>query len=645
MPNLFKLQRNARRSFYVFRCQTTALLAFALMALPLTTQVKAASFTIVNGQTVTGPLSLLPGETGLVEGGGLLTSSVNTLVLAGGGASTIINNGTINSTINRAIDAASGSGSTIINNGTITSGGSTQTVLLDSLQSNFYFENNGSVSSIGANSEALYLRADSSIVINTGLISNTGIGSNGSAFEVEGDNNVVTNSGTITATTSVGFKFHPTLASGNVFNNSGIISAPRAILGGTGLSTINLMAGSRITGTMDLGGGTDIVNLYHGGNDIAWRWTFENFKDTTPDVLSVIGAPYVVEDPGLSGGTGITVTVADLSREANAGAVLADLTGAVRGAITGRISEAWALSDAGLSSGGDMTDEDGNSLGWNAWTKAFEGRSADAHHIYGGVVVGADTAPTDNTLFGAFGGFALSKLTFADASLNNSGIADVYTNSGFGGIYSRIQNTHGLFVDGTVTLGYAEGDVAARWQANNLVAGGLEQITGGESAGAYVATSVTFGAHMPVGDSSVVITPSATFGYAAQFRKGYSENASVEGAMSVKSYIASVLTTRLQLAAQKSGSNTNGMGWTAVLRGGIDVEKDVSQDVKLTMVGTTLSADVAPDAAELAGFLGTNLALALSQTIAFNLDGEMTFASNNADGIGGILSTGIRVQF
>ncbi|MFK8035361.1 MAG: autotransporter domain-containing protein [Hyphomicrobiales bacterium] len=550
--------------------------------------------------------------------------------------SMISNSGSISTTNGRAagIFNLSSAGSTISNSGAISTEHFDAFGILNQSSANTTISNSGSISTMGNSAHGIYNEASTGNTIR-----------NSGSIRVDHSNSIGIRSDTAINLINSGLVFAASTASSAIELNSGN-------------DILTLSAGSRIKGLIGMNNGDDTITLDHGGNDISWRWTFEHFKDASSDVLSVIGAPYVVEDAGLSnGGNGITVTVADQSREANAGAVLADLIGAVTGAVTSRIAEAWALSDTGLSTGAEMTDEDGSSLGWNAWAKAFGGfqdrgsqsgaggLSPDTRHAFGGVVVGADTAPTNGALFGAFGGFAVSKLSFADASLNDTSATDIDTNTLFGGIYGRIASAHGLFADGTLSVGYADGDADKRLQANNLATGGIEEITGGDASGFYAASSVTFGAHVPVGTSSAVFIPSATFGYATQWRKGYTEDASVDGAMSVEDYMASILTARLQLATQMSRSTASGMGWTAAFRGGVDLQKDISQDVEFTMLSTALSADAGPDDTQLGGFLGLNLAIAQSDTIAFTLDGEMTFAGHNADEVGGSLNAGIRARF
>lgn len=555
--------------------------------------------------------------------------------------SMISNSGSISTTNGRAagIFNLSSVGSTISNSGSISTEHFDAFGILNQNSANTTISNIGSIRTIGAASHGIYNEASTGSTIR-----------NSGSIRVDDSNAIGIRSDRAVTLINSGLVFAASTASSAIELN-------------TGNDILTLSAGSRIQGLIGMNNGDDTITLDHGGNDIAWRWTFENFKDASPDVLSVIGAPYVVEDAGLSGGgSGITVTVADVSRETNAGAVLADLTGAVTGAVTGRIAEAWALADAGLSTGADMTDENGNALGWNAWAKAFGGLqdrgslaefgglSTDTRHSFGGMIVGTDTAPSDDVLFGAFGGFALSRLSFADASLNDTGASDIDTNTLFGGIYGRIASAHSqnggsLFADGTLTIGYADGDADTRLQANNLVTGGIEEITGGDASGAYIATSATFGAHVPVGTTSAVLIPSATLGYAAQWRKGYSEDMSVDGAMSVEDYVAAVLTARLQLATQISRSTNSDMAWTAAFRGGIDLQKDVSQDVELTMLDTALSADAGPDELQLGGFLGANLAMMLSDTFALTIDGELTFSGHNADALGGTLNAGIRARF
>ncbi len=144
---------------------------------------------------------------------------------------------------------------------------------------------------------------------------------------------------------------------------------------------------------------------------------------------------------------------------------------------------------------------------------------------------------------------------------------------------------------------------------------------------------------------TTMLIPSLTLGQATQWRKGYSEDSSVDGAQSVEDYLATVLTTRLQLATQLHRTTEAGKVRTATFRGGMDAQKDVSQDVELSMEGQSFSVAAADNTTQVSGFVGTSFTFAHSDTLALTLDGELTFTGHQADDLGGTVNAGIRARF
>lgn len=489
------------------------------------------------------------------------------------------------------------------------------------------------------------------VIVNTGLVETFGSNAHGIANETS-DNVTITNAGSIRVdgVNSVGVKSD--LAA--IISNSGLIFAATAgesaIEMSSGDDTVTLAAGARLQGLIDVNGGTDSVTLDHNGQDIGWRFTIDTF-DTASDDLLVNGIPFVEENPGSNGAGSTTVTVADMSREANAGAALADITGAVRGVTSSRITQAWAMAESGVDSHASMAGNDHAKYGWSVWAKALGAQRDRAsaeftvatRHNIGGVVVGADILPTQRSLLGVFGGFAQSRLEFDDKSQNNSGARPIDTNTAFGGLYGRIESVYGLFADGTATVGYADGDAGERLRANNLVTGGIETITGGDASGFFAASSLTLGAHIPAGDSTAKLIPSIMLGQATQWREGYSESGT--GAQSIEDYLVTVLSARLQLAGQIQRVTSSGIVVMTTVRAGLDAEQDISENVDLRLLGSSFSVESASEALQFGGFLGANLTLAQNDTLAFSLEGELNFAGHNADEFGGQLTAGVRAQF
>lgn len=498
----------------------------------------------------------------------------------------------------------------------------------------------------------------SAVIVNTGSIETYGASAHGIdnysliTDTYPSDNVEISNAGSIRVDGVGSIGVRTDLAA--TLTNSGLIFAANpgetAIEMSSGDDEVTLAAGTRLQGFIHMNGGTDSVTLDHNGQDIGWRFTIDDF-DTASDDLLINGIPFVVENPGSNGVGSTTVTLADMSREANAGAALADFTGAVRGATSSRITQAWAMAETGADSHAGMTDADDTEFGWSIWAKAFgtqhDRAAADfsvaTRHNIGGVVMGADILPTERSLLGVFGGFAQSRLEFDDKSQNNSGARPIDTNTAFGGLYGRIESVYGLFADGTVTVGYADGDAGERLRANNLVTGGIETITGGDASGFFAASSLTLGAHIPAGDGTAKLIPSLMLGHATQWREGYSESGT--GAQSIEDYLVTVLNARLQLAGQIQHITQSGSVVMTTVRAGLDAEQDLSEDVDLSLLNNSFSVEAANDAIQLGGFLGANLTLAQNDTLAFTLEGELNFASHNADEFGGLITAGVRAQF
>lgn len=572
------------------------------------------------------------------------------LVILNSANSVLLNNGTATTqgTNAHGMVFANSQGAKLSNAGTIRTFGDTAYGMINYSSANATFENTGLIETDNETSFGMFNDTSNDVLIrNSGVVNTNGEGAYG-IYNRDSTGVTIANTGSIRVSGNRSTGIRTELAA--TLTNSGLIFAAMpsetAIEMSGGDDVVTLKAGTRFQGLVNLNGGTDNLTLDHRGSDIGWRFTFDDF-DAVSDALIVNGAPFVVENPGTTGAGSTTVTIADLSREANAGAVLNDINAVVRGAATARISQAWAMTESGEVKLDDLNAPSA----WNFWAKAIgsdqrrgaTGLSAATRHSIGGVLVGADLAQTHSTLFGAFGGFAKSRLQFEDQSQNASGAPDINSNSLFGGAYGRIEAAHGLFADGIVTLGYVDGDADERLRANNLVTGGVETISGGDASGFFAASSLTLGANIPAGEAAAMLIPSLMLSQATQWRKGYSE--SETGAQSIQDYLATVLSARLQLAAQIHRITPSGISLAATVRGGVEAEKDVSQDVELTMLGESFSVEAASDAAQIGGFLGADITIAKSNRLSLTLEGEFTFAGYNADELGGKLNAGIQAKF
>ncbi len=203
----------------------------------------------------------MKGENDIITNNGTITTEREDSdgISSSGAGSTITNNGTITTEREDSYGIfLTGTGSTVTNTGTI-------------------ITTNPDDSSYSI-SRGIFSIASGSTVTNTGTITSTGLNSRGITSNGSGSSSgydsTVINTGSIRVigNGSLGIK-SSTFSFGSFFttqtiNNYGFISATGedsyAILGESGNETLNLFCGSQVTGTIDLGGGTDTVNIYSG---------------------------------------------------------------------------------------------------------------------------------------------------------------------------------------------------------------------------------------------------------------------------------------------------------------------------------------------------------------------------------------------
>lgn len=548
-------------------------------------------------------------------------------------------------------------GTTISNGGNITTlGNSARGIFVDdnNAQNTATITNTGRISTLGTNSDGIQADNDA-IILNTGSIRTTAANSDG----IDADERAqITNTGSIIAG-GIGINLTGGGGSKSIVN-SGRIETTTAISGSaatTGYAirfrnnnaddTLTLQAGSRIVGRMDMGntGGNDTVILDRTGGDIAWRWTFEDYNPNGNDTLSVIGGPFVVDVTGDSLGNGATITTGDTSLQTSAGAFLADISASQHKLALDRISEAWALGD-GPAKTGETTEQ---RPVWNAWARGYFalknrdgasnpiGDSSQSQHILSGIAAGVDRSFGEHAFFGAYASTTHSSYTF-------EGRGQVVTADTIsGGAYGRIQAMNGIFADLAFAAGYVEGDAGARLRANNLVAGGIEEINGGETDGGYLTPSMRVGTEISMGTFKLV--PTATIAYAAQWREGYAETG--DTVQSVGSYLVETTSAKLELAAVLEHN-----GVMARLHGGVSVQKDISGSTDFTLGTEAFDIEIAEGDAEFGSFAGFAFNWAMGNRWALNLDAEASLAdipsdlnADTLDLVGINASAGLRLNF
>lgn len=327
-------------------------------------------------------------------------------------------------------------------------------------------------------------------------------------------------------------------------------------------STLNILPGSRIIGTIELAGDTfypgsgTAVNILS-GHDISSVLTFGGpgcgcgifggLTDTGSTVNVTGGAPYVIN--------GNTVAVLDPTSFANSERNVVDVTRTITSLVTSRLTNpapiggngssamgfapsgnvardmandafsgipalAYAGNDRVLLSNPNFTATDGTSI----WAQGFGGQriqQADAptlrsvSNFYGGVL-GIDKTVQPGLRLGGFIGGGAVKSTI---DLNSG---DTSSDMVFGGLYGRYAMGR-AFLDFSLLGGYSNNDVK-RTIANNLVPGGYEYAAGNYS-GWFISPEVAYGLKQSLGNN-LTLTPSARVRYLAAGFGGYQESGS-----------------------------------------------------------------------------------------------------------------------
>jgi len=385
------LQRHSKylfcdRSNFLQRL-TVILLTIILFA--IAPNARSTSFTITGDSTTRQILST--GETGTINSGASLTISGGVSAIRASSASniTVLNNGTITTSSNgsRGISSISNSGtSTFTNSGTINTNTGAFGYGIFSLTNSGTqtITNSGTITTGGEYSYGIHSINNSGTanITNSGTITTSGPTAHGIyVYDSEGTR-TVTNSGTInvTGTSSVGVL----IKGPGTFNNSGTISATgdatKAIEFDPGDydNTLNLLSGSNITGTIDLGGGTDTVNI--SGTQVINGCE----KSACMSASLFTNAEIINIDPSVDAvvSSGVVATV-DPTGSSVLGVSLSTMTSAVHDVVSQRMARTrtsrMPVSGRGLSSWGQTIGAyrsrgtEGSAMGHNHSYVGFTG--------------------------------------------------------------------------------------------------------------------------------------------------------------------------------------------------------------------------------------------------------------------------------
>ncbi len=549
-------------------------------------------------------------------------------IYAEGSNNTVDNSGSISTEGEEAHGIyAEGSNNTVNNSGSInTEGDDAFGIYLESNSNKA--TNTGIITTSGDRSDGIYSDSDNAVITNSGTIStsgdradgifsegaNTTITNSGLIYSAQddgvqidngADNVVIINSGTIISLQETAIQISD--APNTVINNSGVISGNSAILGGADM-TLNLSAGSRVLGTIDLDDdGSDVsgdtVNIY-GGSPSAQTTFTSVFAGPGAGAINLYGA-------GIINGT--TVTTVDATIPTAQGLASAGLSNSVHGTINQRMAYKPSLqpvqvASLGLSSG-DLFQQNEPT----AWAQAFGGkRERDAEgdvmaydHSHYGVNFGYEWDVQDRRV-GLMAGFARSDVESDITSF------DTETDSFYVGGYGHF-DLGSINLTASLIGGYSDYD-HKRYVFDNE--NGLETANS-DFDGTFLSPSVTVSAAYPLKDG-FELRPSLNLAYNIAWIDDYSESGTTSSNLNIDDTTARTLSTRLQLAIANQPSRNS----EVEMRIGLTSRHSDNDKTHAVLSGSSFSFDSAGDDNELGGYVGFNYRVATKDNLHLVADLE-----------------------
>jgi len=466
--------------------------------------------------------------------------------------------------------------------------------------------NSGTIATSGDSAKGIFLFSGANTSItNSGTITTSGVFADGIASG--GANTSITNSGRIqvTGTGSIGVNM---LGADATLNNGGLISAignaTQAIVSGTGNDILNLLSGSQIIGTIDLGGGTDVVNISGA---------------STSSTLSILNAEVINFQNGVAGlQVGNVVAVVDPTGQSINSAVLSSLTTGIHGVINQRMAHTKPLKPVQLASleltPGMLFQERAPQV-WGKLFGAHHSRDAEGqvlaydHNYYG--FTGGYERDYNKFRVGIMGGIALARIETDITSI------DTDTDSFFAGGYGHF-NFGSVNLTTTLIGGYEDHD------NDRLV---LDNITGFETAKAdfdsfFLSPSVTLSAAYDMGNQ-FEIRPSAMVAYTVAWYDDYSETGTTRSNLSIDDRTVQAFTGRMQLAAAYSLDESREFE----LRAGLTSRHTNDDNVDANLAGTNFTYAATSDDNVLGAYVGANLRIAVQDRANLLFDIEYGQAS------------------
>jgi hypothetical protein len=449
--------------------------------------------------------------------------------------------------------------------------------------------------------------------INTGI--NTGAFT---VFTNANGNAVAVNSGTITAGTL-------TLAAAGVGNtetltNSGTVSN----FGGTAIAffggpdTLNLLAGSNITGAINLIGANDTVNFLSGNHNLTFN-TLAGATVNGPDPFVVSGnraaaidpTPFGLADKNLMDFTrGVSGMLDSIGGgAAPSGPISSAFAPSERGTFAARVEDtfasipalAYANDNAMVFKAPSIVASDGRAV----WARGFGGeRTQDgdggalvgARTTFLGGAVGFDLLARPDLRLGLFAGGGESRMSL------DTNLGFTHTDTAFGGLYGRwgfASFGRASFLDFALHGG-GSGNSMSRTVNNNLIAGGIEIATASYNS-SYISPELKYGIDVPLW-AQYTLTPSVRVRYVAGFFGGYTE-AGTTAPLTVNSRTIQDLEERGELKLTRAMPVGPDLLLTSIHVGAIGLERVGDTTVSTVLLGINLPF-VTPGRSDVAGVVG-----------------------------------------
>ncbi|BDW96653.1 hypothetical protein MACH10_23380 [Thalassospira tepidiphila] len=574
----------------------------------------------------------------LINNGTVTTSGGTAHAIYGTGAnSTLVNNGTLTTSGNTSYGLNStDANSKLVNSGTITTSG-TASYGMGSANSGSTLSNSGTITTSGSSATGMYADGNGVTFVNSGTITTSG--SNGDGMRGDGNNSTLVNSGAITSTNADGIRstgsgntltvsdggtvtvsgagragIRSTGANGTINVSGKVIatgSATEAIVGSSN-QTLNIKPGATIIGTINLGAGTNAVNI-------------DTSAGARSSTLSISNAGTVntsASGDGLVLQSGSTVEIVDPTGFAANRAALGTTTVGIHQAVSQQLArsnkpQSVVVAASDLEPG--MLYAPQKAFVWGQVFGSYLSRGDDGANLgyrsrIGGAVGGYEK-PIDDHSIGVFGGVSVAGMKTDEASVESD------SNGFFVGGYGEYV-VGDWAIDAAMVVGYQ------RHQDERLV---VDNLVGEETAqsdynSVYISPSLAVIRSIDIGDG-IELRPSAEVNYTYGYYGEYTETGTTSSNLRVQGHGVDVINGRLQLAARQALEDGRG---EMELRGGMKYSyfgRD-SVDVGLRD-GALVRYQGSGDTSSHGGFVGGNMRYDLDRQMTFVADIELGFASGD----------------